>query len=42
LAKSVDEQNVETDIDNEDINVNDISAGILCNKLSFLYESLYI
>jgi len=34
LAKSMEEQNLEADIDDEDINVDDIHAGMLCKKLS--------
>ena len=41
LANSLEEQNFEVDIENEDINVDDIGAGMLCNKLGFLYNSLY-
>jgi len=44
LAKLVEEQNVEANIKNIP-NIDDIGAGMLCNKLSFcmtlLYESLY-
>ena len=42
LAKSMEEQNLEADIDDEDINVDDIHAGMLCKKLSlyWIFDSL--